>query len=128
MASYKDYLEEAFNEELKALKKATEVKIDKETEEAIEKAFGKESEARTNLCNQISILTGNIDLCIEELKCAKDYFKTYDYLFILVCLRSAKDKLIDASDILNGWYPEDAENISADMIFTKDEEIDRRFS
>ena len=32
-------------------------------------------------------------------------------------LKVAKEHLTDAIDILNGWYPEDEENIPADMIF-----------
>ena len=96
MASFKDYLEE-----MNILKD-----ISKD-----------EAEIRDNLDKQLWTLKENIDLRIEELKCAKDYFKVYDYLYILVSLRSARNKLSEAQDIISGWTSTNEEDIPEDMIF-----------
>ena len=64
----------------------------------------------------------NIKLRVEELKCIKDHFSDYDYLFILVKLKLAIENLTDAIDIMNGWYPEDEEDIPSDMIFKGEED------
>lgn len=110
MASFNDYIKEGI-----------QCKIDKDTEEAIKEVFGKESEARENLDEQIWTLKDNIDLRIEELKCAKEYFKLYDYLYIMICLRSARNKLSEAQDIISGWTPVNAEDIPEDEIFKGDD-------
>lgn len=73
--------------------------------------------AREDLDEQIWILKDNIDLRIEELKCAKEYFKLYDYLYIMICLRSARNKLSEAQDIISGWTPVNEEDIPEDEIF-----------
>ena len=96
MANFKDYLEE-----MNILKD-----ISKD-----------EAEIRDNLDKQLWTLKENIDLRIEELKCAKDYFKVYDYLYILVSLRSARNKLSEAQDIISGWISTSEEDIPEDMIF-----------
>lgn len=74
-------------------------------------------ETKDTLINQLCVLRDNLDLMIEELKSIKNNIEEYDYLYILVKLRVAKEHLEDAKDMLNGWYPEDEENIPADMIF-----------
>lgn len=74
-------------------------------------------ETKDTLINQLCVLRDNLDLMIEELKSIKNNIKEYDYLYILVKLRVAKEHLEDATDILYGWYPEDEENIPADMVF-----------
>ena len=89
----------------------------KELEEAKEKAL-------EDLDAQLWTLKDNIDLRIEELKCAKDYFKVYDYLYIMTCLRSAKNRLSEAQDIISGWTPVNEEDIPEDEIFTEGEDND----
>lgn len=72
---------------------------------------------KDDLMTHICGLRENLELRIEELKCMKDILSDYDYLYIMVKLKVAKEHLEDATDILNGWYPEDEENIPADMVF-----------
>ena len=108
---------EVFKKEVEALGKNINVEIDKDTEAAIEEAFGKESKARNELDEQICTIKKNIDLRIEELKCAKDYFKLYDYLYILISLRKAHDYLTEAQDTINGWLPVYEEELPKDEIF-----------
>ena len=139
MASFSDYLKEnnlikkigdkkiapdneanfkaALAEEIDALGKNINAEIDKKTEAAIEETFVKESKARNELDEQICTIKKNIDLRIEELKCAKDYFKLYDYLYILISLRKAHDYLTEAQDTINGWLPVYEEELPKDEIF-----------
>lgn len=98
MASFSDYLKE----------------LDNDVHTRIDNLIKNQKE---DLITHISGLRENIDLRIEELKCTEYLLSTYDYLYIMVKLRVAKEHLTDAIDILNGWYPEDEENIPADMIF-----------
>ena len=76
---------------------------------------------KDDLITHMSSLRENIDLRIEEVRCCEWMLSTYDYLYIMVKLKVAKEHLTDAIDILNGWYPEDEENIPADMIFEGEE-------
>ena len=110
MASFSDYLKE--NDLLKKINnvknddvKVNDVKIDKG------------AKARNELDEQICTIKKNIDLRIEELKCAKDYFKLYDYLYILISLRKAHDYLTEAQDTINGWLPVYEEELPEDEIF-----------
>ena len=83
--------------------------------------YMKESEQKQkrkdDLIAQITGLRDNLNLRIEELKCMKDALSDYDYLYIMVKLKVAKEHLEDATDILYGWLPEDEENIPTDMVF-----------
>ena len=72
---------------------------------------------KDDLINHIYGLRDNLNLRIEELKCMKDMLSDYDYLYVMVKLKVASEHLIDALDLLNGWNPEDEENIPADMVF-----------
>lgn len=81
-----------------------------------------EEKVKEELDEQIWKLKENIDLRIEELKCAKDYFKLYDYLYILMNLKSAREKLTEAQDIITGWTKTPEEDIPEDMIFKGDED------
>ena len=104
MASFSDYMKEIAESNM-----TSQEQLDK-----IQKTI---QESKDNLVTQISGLRDNLNLRIEELKCMKDALSDYDYLYIMVKLKVAKEHLTDAIDILNGWYPEDEENIPADMVF-----------
>ena len=104
MTSFSDYMKEIAESNM-----TSQEQLDK-----IQKTI---QESKDNLVTQISGLRDNLNLRIEELKCMKDALSDYDYLYIMVKLKVAKEHLTDAIDILNGWYPEDEENIPADMVF-----------
>ena len=104
MANFSDYMKEIAESNM-----TSQEQLDK-----IQKTI---QESKDNLVTQISGLRDNLNLRIEELKCMKDALSDYDYLYIMVKLKVAKEHLTDAIDILNGWYPEDEENIPADMVF-----------
>ena len=104
MASFSDYMKEIAESNM-----TSQEQLDK-----IQKTI---QESKDNLVTQISGLRDNLNLRIEELKCMKDALSDYDYLYLMVKLKVSKEHLTDAIDILNGWYPEDEENIPADMVF-----------
>ena len=104
MASFSDYMKEIAESNM-----TSQEQLDK-----IQKTI---QESKDNLVTQISGLRDNLNLRIEELECMKDALSDYDYLYLKVKLKVAKEHLTDAIDILNGWYPEYEENIPADMVF-----------
>ena len=84
--------------------------------------YEKENEqAKLDLINKLYVDRDNIDLRIEELKSIKTAFTDYDYLYTMVKLRVLKQHITDIIDLINGWLPEDEENIPADMIFEPEE-------
>ena len=98
MANFSDYLKE----------------MDKDVHERIENLF---KTSKEDLINHMNGLRDNLNLRIEELKCMKYLISDYDYLYIMVKLKVSREHITDAIDLLNGWNPEDEENIPADMIF-----------
>ena len=104
MASFSDYMKEIAESNMTS-------------QEQLDKIQQTIQESKDNLIAQITGLRDNLNLRIEELKCMKDALSDYDYLYIMVKLKVAKEHLEDATDILYGWLPEDEENIPADMVF-----------
>ena len=100
MASYSDYLKE------------------------ISRPMTETEKAKDELSMQIGILMDNVNLRIEELKCAKDFIQLYDYLYIMLNLRRTHTLLSEAKDILNGWYVCTEEGIE-DLVFEEGEQNDK---
>lgn len=80
--------------------------------------------AKDDLSKQIGILMDNINLRIEELRCAKDFIQLYDYLYIMLNLRRSHELLSEAKDVLEGWYTCTEEGIE-DLVFEKGEQNDK---
>ena len=80
---------------------------------------------KSDLINHIYGLRDNLNLRIEELKCMKDMLSDYDYLYVMIKLKVSREHIIDALDLLNGWNPEDEENIPADMVFEEGDPDDK---
>lgn len=81
-------------------------------------------QAKLDLINKLYVDRDNIDLRIEELKSIKTAFTDYDYLYTMVKLRVLKQHITDIIDLINGWLPEDEENIPDDMIFEPEEKME----
>ena len=80
---------------------------------------------RERILEQIKLDWQNVRLHTEQLRVCNKYFKQYDYLYILKDLELSEKYLDEAIDIINGFEPCPEEDIPEDMIFTKDEELDK---
>ena len=100
MASFSDYLKE------------------------MSKAKTETEKAKDDLSKQIGILMDNINLRIEELRCAKDFIQLYDYLYIMLNLKRSHELLSEAKDVIEGWYVCTEEGIE-DLVFEEGEQHDK---
>ena len=80
---------------------------------------------REGIQEQIRLDWQNVRLHTEQLRLANKYFNQDEYLYILKELELAEKYLDEAIDIMNGFEPCPEEDIPEDMIFTKDDELDK---
>lgn len=80
---------------------------------------------RERILEQIKLDWQNVRLHTEELRVCNKYFKQYEYLCILKDLELAEKYLDEAIDIVNGFEPCPEEDVPEEMIFTKDDELDK---
>ena len=80
---------------------------------------------REGIQEQISLDWHNVKLHTEQLRLSIKYFKQDEYLSILKDLELAEKYLDEAQSIIDGFEYCPEEDIPEDMIFTKDEELDK---
>ena len=80
---------------------------------------------REDIQEQISLDWKNVKLHTEQLRLSNKYFKQYEYLCILKDLELAEKYLDEAQSMIDGFETCPEEDVPEDMIFTKDEELDK---
>ena len=80
---------------------------------------------REGIQEQISLDWHNVKLHIEQLRLSNKYFKQYEYLCILKDLELAEKYLDEAQSLIDGFETCPEEDVPEEMIFTKDEELDK---
>ena len=80
---------------------------------------------REGIQEQISLDWHNVKLHIEQLRLSNKYFKQYEYLCILKDLELAEKYLDEAQSLIDGFETCHEEDVPEEMIFTKDEELDK---
>lgn len=80
---------------------------------------------REGIQEQISLDWHNVKLHTEQLRLSSRYFKQYEYLCILKDLELAEKYLDEAQSMIDGFETCPEEDVPEDMIFTKDEELDK---
>lgn len=80
---------------------------------------------REDIQEQISLDWKNVKLHTEQLRLSNKYFKQYEYLCILKDLELAEKYLDEAQSMIDGFETCPEEDVPEEMIFTKDEELDK---
>ena len=80
---------------------------------------------REGIQEQISLDWHNVKLHTEQLRLSNKYFKQYEYLCILKDLELAEKYLDEAQSMIDGFETCPEEDVPKEMIFTKDEELDK---
>ena len=80
---------------------------------------------REDIQEQISLDWHNVKLHIEQLRLSSRYFKQYEYLCVLKDLELAEKYLDEAQSMIDGFETCPEEDVPEEMIFTKDEELDK---
>ena len=80
---------------------------------------------RESIQEQISLDWHNVKLHIEQLRLSSKYFKQYEYLCVLKDLELAEKYLDEAQAMIDGFETCPEEDVPEDMIFQKDEELDK---
>ena len=80
---------------------------------------------REGIQEQIRLDWHNVKLHIEQLRLSNKYFKQYEYLCILKDLELAEKYLDEAQSMIDGFETCPEEDVPEEMIFTKDEELDK---
>lgn len=80
---------------------------------------------REGIQEQISLDWHNVKLHTEQLRLSNKYFKQYEYLCILKDLELAEKYLDEAQSMIDGFETCPEEDVPEEMIFTKDEELDK---
>ena len=80
---------------------------------------------REGIQEQISLDWKNVKLHTEQLRLSNKYFKQYEYLCILKDLELAEKYLDEAQSMIDGFETCPEEDVPEEMIFTKDEELDK---